>query len=80
MFVLRFLFGTVVLCSLTACSTSPLETSLPNSMRVASKANNAGNRPKTLSSDILSDIALERVTGKRSPEVTLAQLAIGNTN
>jgi hypothetical protein len=49
-------------------------------MRAASKVDNTGNRPKTLSSDILSDIALERVTGKRPPEVTLAQLAIGNTN
>ena len=80
MFVVRFLLGTLFLFALSACSMSPLETSLPNSMRVASTADNTPNRPKTLSSDILSDIALERVTGKRPPEVTLASLAIGKTN
>ncbi|MFY0613514.1 MAG: hypothetical protein JXQ99_18415 [Hyphomicrobiaceae bacterium] len=63
--VLRFLIGTVIVFCLAACSPKPLETSLPNSMRVASLPETQRHRPKTLSSDILIGIAMERVVGKR---------------
>lgn len=80
MFVVRLIFGTAILCSLAACSASPLQTSLPSSMRVASSEISRGERPKTLSSDILSQIALERVTGQRPQDMTLVQLAVERTN
>ncbi len=63
--VLRFSIGTVIVICFTACSPKPLETSLPNSMRVASLPETQRHRPKTLSSDILIGIAMERVVGKR---------------
>ena len=66
--VLRILMGTIVVLLLPACSPKPLKTSLPNSMRVASlpEPETTVIRPKTLSSDILIGIAMERVMSGRA--------------
>lgn len=63
--VLRFSIGTLMAFLLPACSPTPLETTLPQTMRVASLPTLKSNPPKTLSSNILAAIALERVTGQR---------------
>jgi len=63
--VLRFSIGTLMAFLLPACSPTPLETRLPHTMRVASLPKPKSNPPKTLSSNILAAIALERVTGQR---------------
>lgn len=68
--MLRLSMCIFILAALMACSVQPVETSLTSSMQVSSTAGRETTRPKTLSSDILSEIALERVTGRRS----------GNTN
>ncbi len=72
--VLRFFLGALVLLALAACSTKPLKTSLASSMRVSSITGHNDNPPKTLSSDILSAIALERVTGRRSDTVNIVEM------
>ena len=71
--VLRFFLGTVILFLLAACSMPPLRTSLPDTMRVSSAAIEQRNQPKTMSSDVLSAIALERVTGQEAPLLIAAQ-------
>ena len=78
--VLRFFWGTLVVFLLAACSMSPLETSLPNSMRITSNQDEQINRPKTLSSDILSAIALERVTGRRALEINVVSSPAAEKN
>ena len=78
--VLRFFLGTLVLLALAACSTKPLETSLPSSMRVSSITGHNDNPPKTLSSDILSAIALERVTGRRFDTIDIVEMSANRKN
>ena len=71
---LRLLFSLIIVMALAACSTQPAETSLASSVQVSSTSNHQENRPKTLSSDILSEIALERVTGRRPGRSNFAAL------
>jgi hypothetical protein len=71
-YVLRIVWASMVVLALGACSAQPLKTTLPETMKVSNVPVASKNRPKTLSSDILSDIAMERVTGRRPVEWNVA--------
>ena len=70
--LLRVFLGTVVVLSLAGCGGLSNQTSLANSVRVGSLPHDAAAQKKSLSSDVLSAIALERVTGRRPSSIGLA--------
>ena len=71
-YVLCIVGACIVVLALGACSTQPLKTTSPEGMGVLNAPDASNGRPKTLSSDILSDIAMERVTGRRPAEWSVA--------
>lgn len=75
-FVLRFALGALLVVALIACSKAPPDTLLRSSVRSASV--DEGEKPprKTMSSDVLTALAMERVTGQTMhsrPGITAAQ-------
>lgn len=63
-FVLRFALIGLVFLALTACSKTPPDTLLRSSKRAAPVVEGVSAPRKTMSSDILYAIAMERVTGR----------------